>query len=118
MNGPPAPGVAPLLLGPDLLWAAALVDLLVFLGSVVVVAKAGLAYREHGSRPMLLLAIGLFLLLIGAEAFEVAGQIAVENLGAGGDRPSLAAFGSLVLVERLLRLGGVVALVGSLYVRE
>jgi len=99
-----------------------LVQGLIVVGTLVVVAKAAVAYRQHDSRPMLLLAVGLFLVLIAPPAFEAAvsalfgGTLPTRRMG--GSPPTAATVLSLVLVEELLRLAGVAALLGSLYVRE
>jgi hypothetical protein len=99
-----------------------LVQGLIVVGTLVVVGKAAVAYRQHDSRPMLLLAAGLFLVLIAPPAFEAAvgalfdGTLPTGRMG--GTPPTAATVLSLVLVEELLRLAGVAALLGSLYVRE
>ncbi|WP_232700977.1 hypothetical protein [Halobacterium wangiae] len=103
--------------GGGLLWAAAGVDLLVLVGALLVTWKATVAYRQSGSRSMLLLAVGLFLLLVVAEVVAVAGGVFVES-GPAREGSAAIAFGVLGLLEGGVRLCGVAALVGSLYVRE
>jgi len=100
-----------------------LVQGLVVVGTLVVVGKAAVAYRQHDSRPVLLLAVGLFLVLIAPPAFEAAVGALLDGTPltglAGGDRPVTAAtLWWAFLAEELLRLAGVAALLGSLYVRE
>lgn len=69
---------------------------------------------------MLLLAVGLFLLLVVPPVFEIAGRALIEGStwATAGDHPSLATIGTLMLVEQLIRLSGVGVLLASLYIRE
>jgi len=107
-------------LGHEIFTLAQLVRGLVILGTLVVVGKATIAYRQHASRPMLLLSVGLFLLLVVPPVFELAGEAFIEGStrGGAGDPPSLATIGTLMLVEHLISLSGVGALLTSLYIRE
>ncbi|QLH81102.1 hypothetical protein [Halosimplex pelagicum] len=100
-----------------------LVQGLVVVGTLVVVGKAAVAYRQHDSRPMALLAAGLFLVLIAPPAFEALVGALLDGTPltgpVGGDRsPTAATLWGFFLVEELIRLAGVAALLGSLYVRE
>ncbi|WP_459191179.1 hypothetical protein [Halosimplex sp. J119] len=98
-----------------------LVQGLVVVGTLVVVGKAAVAYRQHESRPMLLLAVGLFLLLVAPPAFEAIVEVALDGAQMGrpaGRPPTASTLWGLFLVEELVRLAGVAALLGSLYVRE
>jgi len=98
-----------------------LVQGLIVVGTLVVVGKAAVAYRQHDSRPMLLLGAGLFLVLIAPPAFEAAAGALFDGTAMGrigASPPTASTVFALVLVEELLRLAGVAALLGSLYVRE
>ncbi|WP_436929449.1 hypothetical protein [Halosimplex halobium] len=102
--------------------ATSLVQGLVVVGTLVVVGKAAVAYRQHDSRPMALLAVGLFLVLVAPPAFETAVGALLNGTPltgpVGGDRPLTAAtLWWAFLAEELIRLAGVAALLGSLYVR-
>ncbi|WP_415379927.1 hypothetical protein [Halosimplex sp. TS25] len=100
-----------------------LVQGLVVVGTLVVVAKAAIAYRQHDSRPMALLSVGLFLLLVAPPAFELLVGALLDGTPmtgpvGGGRQPTTATLWALFLTEELIRLVGVAALLGSLYVRE
>lgn len=107
-------------LGNDLFLLAGIIEGFVMLGVLVVVGKAAIAYRQHDSRPMLLLAVGLFLLLIAPPGFEIAAEAVIEGSteSAASDSPTIGTLGTLMLVEQLIRLSGIAALLSSLYVRE
>ena len=101
----------------DVLTAGLLLRAAVLAGSLFVVWKATRAYSQHGSRSMLLLGVGLFLVLVAAELVGVARGLYIEQFGRIGGPPVLT-YAVLGVVEQLVRFAGIVSLVGSLYVRE
>lgn len=106
-------------LGSWTLAAAVTVKGLVVVGALLVVGKAVIAYRQHDSRPMLFLAIGLFLLLVVPPVFETIGEALLDGRAGidpvGGDPPSVGTIGTFMLVEQLIRLSGLAALLASIY---
>lgn len=98
-----------------LIWVNSGLGLLALLGTLFVIGKAFLAYRDHESRAMLLLAVGLLLTLVAPLLVSLVwGLIVAPSLGEPAVVPELL----FEIGESLLRVVGVGALVGSLYVRE
>lgn len=98
-----------------LVWVNSVVSLLALLGTLFVIGKATLAYRDHESRAMLLLAVGLALTLVAPVVLGLTWGIVV---GPALSEPSAVPRMLFEVGESLLMAAGVAALVGSLYVRE
>jgi hypothetical protein len=98
-----------------LVWVNSGLGLLGLLGTLFVIGKATLAYRDHESRAMLLLAVGLALTLVAPVLLGLTWGIVV---GPSLAEPSAVPRMLFEVGESLLMAVGVAALVGSLYVRE
>jgi hypothetical protein len=98
-----------------LVWVNSGLGLLALLGTLFVIGKAFLAYRDHESRAMLLLAVGLALTLVAPVAVSLIWGLVVAP---AIPEPNGQAELLFEIGESLLRVAGVGALVGSLYVRE
>jgi hypothetical protein len=96
----------------------AVIGVLALVGTLVVVWKAFVACQAHGSRSMLLLAVGLLLTLVVADLFEMGASVYLEQARGPDSVPSRTTYSTVQLAQRLVRLTGVAALLGSLYVRE
>lgn len=103
--------------GGDLVTLAGLLSLAVVAGALFVVWKAWLAHRQHGSRAMVLLAVGLLLLVPAATVVDVAGGVLTRGVPGDSGRVVLT-YGAASVLEQVVRLAGVGCLVASLYVRE
>lgn len=98
-----------------LVYVTVLVGLCTWLVVFVIVGKAVRGYRQRGSRPMLLLAVGLLLLTVVPNLYsgglELYGPLGADDVSA--QTKLLAHIG-----EQLLRLFGAVSILASLYVRR
>ncbi|WP_435348316.1 DUF7521 family protein [Haloarchaeobius sp. HRN-SO-5] len=102
-----------------LVYLPAAVQVLALLVALVIVGKAVQGYRQNGSRPMLLLAVGLFLLVLVAPLFSTVAELVVGPFGApvSGGGPSYEVLMVVLTVEHLLELAGLCSILASLYVR-
>jgi hypothetical protein len=103
--------------GGDLVTVAGVLSLAVVAGALFVVWKAWRAHRQHASRAMLLLAVGLFLLVPTATVIDIAGSVLTRGVPDDSGRVVLT-YGAVSILEQVCRLAGVGCLVASLYVRE
>jgi hypothetical protein len=99
-----------------LVWVNSGLGLLGLVATLFLVGKSLVAYRQHGDRSMLLFGVGLLLILVAPTVVALTwGAVVRPSLGDGVHvTPRLL----VEIAEQVFRLGGLAALVASLYVRE
>ena len=97
---------------PPILWRTVLpaLSLIALVLAIVIVLKAVRGYRQNDDRRMLLLAVGLFLILLAPIPVELSATFLLED--------TLATTVGVDLASQLLRIAGMVAILGSMYVRR
>ena len=98
--------------GNPLWWRTVLpaLSLLALVLALVIVLKAVRGYRQNNDRAMFLLAVGLFLLLLAPIPVELSAVLLLDETIEGEIAVSV--------IQQLFRVAGMVAILGSMYVRR